>query len=176
MPTNEVSNSGVSVTDTPTGNSPQQYPPAGLLRRLAAMIYDSLLLMGISLCYGALAVAFEKMVLGFDVESGSATPGTGFQIGWVVVIIVFFTFFWRRGGQTLGMRSWRVQVLNKDGSYLTITQCLMRCCLAPLSLGLAGIGYLWCVWDKEGQTLHDKFSRSCVIVLPKVKKEKLGFK
>lgn len=156
------------ITNTSSSNT---YPPAGLLRRLIAMVYDSLLLMAVSFVYGTLMVGLYQWL--FRPTSDDITIGQQwwFQLGWVGLVSGFFTYFWRHGGQTLGMRAWRIQVVNRDGSILSISQCILRCLLAPLSMAAAGFGYLWCLWDSEGQTLHDKASRSLVIVLPKPEKK-----
>lgn len=146
-------------------------PNAGLLRRLAAMVYDSLLVMAVGMAYGALVLLFQVKGLGVTLEEGEkANMGTPGFIGLVAVICLFFCLFWRRGGQTLGMRAWRLQIIGDDGLKPSWQACLLRCSLAPLSLIAAGLGYWWCLLDKQSSTLHDRLSHSRVVVLPKRKK------
>jgi len=146
-------------------------PNAGLLRRLAAMVYDSLLVMAVSMAYGALVLLIQVKVLGATFAEGEkAQMGTPGFIGLVAVICLFFCLFWRRGGQTLGMRAWRLRIIGDNGLKPSWQSCLLRCALAPLSLVAAGLGYWWCLLDKQSSTLHDRLSHSRVVVLPKQKK------
>jgi hypothetical protein len=48
----------------------------------------------------------------------------------------------------------------------------LRCLLAPLSMAILGIGYLWCLVDKQGNCLHDIYSNTKVVLLPKRSKAK----
>ncbi len=158
----------------PTSHSttkPSQYKPANLFKRLAAMTYDFLLLAGLSFGYGAFGLLARTLFFPASVSAVASNsfepPGIIFKLGWFFLIGVFFVFFWHRGGQTLGMRSWRIRVINKDGTNISVLQGIIRCCIAPLSLLLGGIGYFWCLFDKDGQTIHDKLSKSVVIQLEK---------
>lgn len=146
--------------------------PAGLFRRLAAMVYDSLLLLGLSFVYGGLfAVSIPNWLADEPVPLGELAYGPlgrlFFQLGWLALIVGFFTYFWRHGGQTLGMRAWRLKVQTPDGQTISYQQCLLRCLLAALSMALAGLGYVWCLFDPQRQTLHDRLTHTQVIVLPK---------
>ncbi|MGH1469702.1 MAG: RDD family protein [Cellvibrionaceae bacterium] len=165
---------GDSTESNPTSLSRSkevsEFKPANLLKRLAAISYDFMLLTGLSFGYGAFALLaryfFFPDTVDTNAVTGFAPPGIIFKVGWFLLIALFFIFFWHRGGQTLGMRAWKIRVINKNGTNISIVQGFIRCCLAPLSFGLAGIGYLWCLFDTEGQTLHDKLSKSVVIQLP----------
>ena len=156
------------MTSTPTS-----YPAASLWRRLAAMIYDTLIVMAVAMGYGALFIAIKYRFLAPPLLEGErATMGTPGFIGLIAVIFLFFSFFWHRGGQTVGMRAWRLQVLRPDGDFPDWGQCLLRCLVAPFSLTLAGAGYFWCLIDQQGQSWHDKASGTLVIELPKPEKKK----
>ncbi|MEJ2418290.1 MAG: RDD family protein [Exilibacterium sp.] len=155
-------------------NNPNDYPAARPLRRLAALFYDSLLVAAISIVYGAAAVALRVLLLAGtaieEIEAGSpAVGGIWFQCGWLVTIVIFFSYFWHRGGQTLGMKAWRLRLTSADPSLANPawSQCLLRCLVGPISLLCAGIGYLWCYIDKNGRSLHDRLTKTQVIVLPK---------
>lgn len=146
--------------------------PAGLFRRLAAMVYDSLLLLGLSFVYGGVfAVSIPNWLADEPVPLGELAYGPVgrlfFQLGWLALLVGFFTYFWRRGGQTLGMRAWRLQVQTPEGGIISYQQCLLRCALAPLSMAAFGLGYLWCLFDPQRQTLHDRLTKTRVVTLPK---------
>ena len=139
------------------------YPP--LWRRFAAIVYDCLPLFAVSMAYGAIFITVNKLL--FQSTTDNAT-GLLFQCGWALTLIGFFCYFWRRGGQTLGMRAWRLRLVQRDKlTRVTYQQCLLRCLFATLSLLLMGVGYWWSLIDKNRQTLHDRLTKTQVVLLPK---------
>jgi uncharacterized RDD family membrane protein YckC len=87
------------------------------------------------------------------------------------VNLFFFIFFWRKAGQTIGMRAWRLKLIDATtGEPPSLQQCLLRCALAPVSIVVLGMGYWWCWFDREGRTIHDRLTKTRVIVLPKIKR------
>jgi uncharacterized RDD family membrane protein YckC len=143
---------------------------AGVLRRFAAMTYDSLLLMAISMGYYGLAVLINVLLQGQPPEGQKIEWGHWNILvfsGWLFVLGYFFCFFWRKSGQTLGMRAWRMKVVTQELTLISTTQSIVRCLLAPISLLLFGFGYFWRWFDAEQLTLHDRLSKTRVIVLPK---------
>ncbi|NIB41538.1 RDD family protein [Pseudomaricurvus alkylphenolicus] len=148
-------------------------PTANLWRRLAAMIYDSLVLMAVAMAYGALFLSIKHTLLGIELGEGEkANLGEAGFVGLVLVLEGFYWFFWCRGGQTLGMRAWRIQVRNVAGGPVQITQALVRGLVGPFSFALAGMGYFWALIDKEGRSWHDAASQTHVVQLPKPEKKK----
>ena len=92
---------------------------------------------------------------------------------------LFYVWCWRKTGQTLGMKSWRLQLQGLNSQDQNQVQqlpgwkeCWLRCLLAPLSMAIFGIGYLWCLVDKQGNCLHDIYSNTKVVLLPKKSKAK----
>jgi uncharacterized RDD family membrane protein YckC len=145
----------------PPVNAPADQPrPAGLLRRLAAMCYDALLLAAIFLVAGFVALAFTG---GEAVPSGSVW----FQAYLVLIAMLFLCGFWTHGGQTLGLRSWRLRVESADGGPVDARQALLRFAIAPLALAPAGLGLLWLLVDPERRAWHDRLSGTRVVLLPK---------
>ena len=139
------------------------YP--SLWRRFAAIVYDCLLLFAISMAYGGMCIAFSKMLFPSATDT---VHGIFFQLGWTLTLMGFFCYFWRRGGQTLGMRAWRLRLVQQDGStIITYRQCLFRCLFATLSLLLLGIGYWWSLVDRDRQTLHDRLTGTRTVLLLK---------
>ncbi len=136
------------------------YPP--LWRRFAAIGYDFLLLLGVSVGYTLVYLMIAKAI-GVDIEQ----PRTAdFYVGLFLMFMGFFCFFWLREGQTLGMKVWRLKVVGA-GQPLKLKHCIVRLILAPLSLAAAGIGYWWSLFDGNKQTLHDKLSGTQTILLDK---------
>ncbi len=133
--------------------------PPGLLRRLAAMGYDALLLGAILILAGALVV----LPLGKAVATGSL----GFQIFLLAVIYGFFVGFWVFGGQTLGMRAWRLRVVREDGTALTLRDASLRFVAAGLSWACLGLGFLWVLLDPQQRAWHDRLSRTRLILVDK---------
>jgi uncharacterized RDD family membrane protein YckC len=138
------------------------YPPAGLFRRLMAMFYDSLLLLSTLLVATALVMLFTRGTLSYH--------NPFFRTFMFLICFSFYNWFWLHGGQTLGMRAWRLRVQRRDGRPITIWQGLLRFMLAIPSLALAGLGFFWMLVDREHLTLYDRFSGTEMVVLPKQQK------
>jgi len=110
--------------------------PASLARRVGAIVYD------------ALAVTAIVMVVGLLCQlatAGHVTEGT--HIAWWyqplqgLVVAAYFLVSWTRGGQTLGMRPWRIHLATLDGQRVTPARALLR--LAVGALPLFGLGLFW---------------------------------
>lgn len=139
---------------------------AGLGRRLAAAAYDLLLVLGL-LVLGSAAVTLPVgLILG--PEASKNLGNNPLFIGWLALIpAVFFIGFWLRGGQTLGMRAWRIRLISSDGAPITFRQAVIRYLSAILSWALLGLGFLWSLLDPERRTWHDRLSKTRLIVLEK---------
>ena len=99
---------------------PELILPAPLWRRLAAAIYDGLLLVALWMVTLLLVCLPLNAVLGLEAGNAmnrSLLLATG---------LGFFVWFWTRGGQTLGMRAWRLQVRRNDGALLRIPVAVVR--------------------------------------------------
>jgi uncharacterized RDD family membrane protein YckC len=129
---------------------------ASLLRRLAALAYDGLLLAGLAFVFTLL------VVLGRGARV--VAPQTWwFDACLLAIAMLFYVGFWTHGGQTLGMRAWRIRVISRDGEPLSATQAIARFFAAWLAALPAGLGYWWRIWDAEGRCWHDRLSRTRVI-------------
>jgi uncharacterized RDD family membrane protein YckC len=150
---------------------PSEQPASpGVLRRFAAMTYDSLLLLAVIMAYGALVLALKLLLQGPMVDEGRVYEGYWGVVvfaGLIGTIAAFFCYFWRRSGQTLGMRSWRMRLVDRQLQPPSLQQCLLRCLLASISLAALGLGYFWRWFDPMGYTFHDRFSGTQVVLLEK---------
>lgn len=140
---------------------PKDLPTAGLLRRIGAMCYDSLLLAAILLVAGFIPLLF------LGSESLTGLTRSFFQTYLFIIIFMFYAWFWTHGGQTLGMRAWRLRIQNDDGTAINWSQAVLRFMCAMVSWGLFALGFLWIIVDPKKLAWHDRFSNSKVVLLPK---------
>ena len=85
----------------------------------------------------------------------------------VVTVMGFFCSFWLKSGQTLGMQAWRIKLASFSGARATPRQAVVRCFGALLSFACFGLGYLWCLVDRNGRYWHDYLSGTELVLLPK---------
>ncbi len=147
-------------------SSSDALPIAGLFRRLGAMLYDVMLIVGLLFAYAACVLGIVNWQVGISDELNLG-ESLLFRLGAAATIIGFYTFFWLRGGQTLGMRAWRLKVAKADGSAMDLPSCMLRLATGTISLLVFGLGYFWCLIDHNNLTLHDRFSMTVVVVMPK---------
>lgn len=134
-------------------------PPAGFVRRLLAIVYDLILLLAV------LYVAMGALLL---ITAGAANqPGSPWLSAYLLLVsFIFYGWFWIKGGQTLGLRSWRLRVEEGDGRPLTWGVAMLRFSLGLLTCLPLGIGFLWMLLDRERRTLYDRLSGTRVVLLP----------
>ena len=154
----------MSATDPATGGSPAP-EPAGLLRRLGAMLYDGLLLLGVLM----VATALFLPLTGGEAVDPRLNPLLDLVYRSVLLLVVvwFFGVFWTLRGQTLGMVSWRIRVEREDGTLLGWGDTLRRLGWALVSLLPLGLGFVWILFDPGRRAWHDRLSRTRVVVVPK---------
>ena len=138
----------------------------GLLRRLAAIAYDALLVA--ALLFLA-TIPFIALRGGEAVEIGDNTI---YRAVLVIVVYAFFVGFWTRPGRTLGMQSWGLQLETTDGQRPSIGRASVRFLAALLSWAPAGLGFLWQLWDPDRLTWHDRISGTRIVHYPKAGKRK----
>lgn len=131
--------------------------PAHLLRRLGAICYDAMLLIAVLFVAGLpLPLIPEPLRLEPWVRYATFTY-------LLLVSFVFFGWFWTHGGQTLGMRAWRIRVIDDQQGELTWKLAWRRFAWSIISWALLGIGFLWSLFDAERRALHDRFSGTRLI-------------
>jgi uncharacterized RDD family membrane protein YckC len=134
--------------------------PAPFLVRIAAMIYESLLVT---------AVVFIA-ALPFLYLAGSAEAGwrhLAFQLYLLGILFAYFSVFWLRSGQTLSMKTWRIRLIDRSGGPITFRQAVLRFFLALLGLLLAGAGFWWALFDRDRQFLHDRIAGTRLVRVPR---------
>lgn len=142
------------MTPLPAGQ-PQTYY-ASFSRRLASLLYESLLLAAI------LFVATFVFLSLF----GSATeqPKRYFlQLYLWLIAAGYFFSCWLRGGQTLAMRTWDIRLVDRTGATISLQQAIKRYLLATVGLMFFGAGFLWALFDREALFLHDRLT-GCQLV------------
>lgn len=140
-------------------------PAAGLSRRLLALLYDLLLLVALWLLTTALLLA----ATGGQLAARDRPLWELYLLrsALVGVTFLFCAGFWTHGGQTLGMRAWRLKLESADGRPVSWSQAARRFAAAGLALAPAGLGYLWVLIDREHRAWHDRLSGTRVVLLPK---------
>ncbi|HET8698110.1 MAG TPA: RDD family protein [Gammaproteobacteria bacterium] len=141
--------------------TPQPSQPAGLARQLAALAYDWLLI-------GALVFVFMLVLFIARDAHGDGPPGKELvRIAVIVVAALFYCVFWTHGGQTVGMRAWRIRLVNRGGGPVAWKAALLRFFAAWLSALPLGLGYWWYLVDRRRRTWHDVLSGTAVVRTPK---------
>lgn len=165
---------------TPVGG--EGVPPraaAPIARRLAAMVYEGLV------------VAAILLLAGFPFAGAATARFDGltrhlFQAYLVFVLGLYFVWCWRRGGQTLPMKAWKLRVVDAHGRPLAITRATLRYALAALAFGSSAVGtivllryprelaawlalapglvtLLWSAVDRDRQFLHDRLAGTRIV-------------
>jgi uncharacterized RDD family membrane protein YckC len=135
--------------------------PAHLGWRLLAMLYDSLPVIALWFVVGALALLIRG---GEPVTPWSAAFWLQNLALWAVTGL-YLVHSWHHGGQTLGMRPWRLQVVDEDGRPPTLTMLWTRYAWATLSLALFGVGLLWSLVEGQRRSWHDLASATRLVRL-----------
>jgi uncharacterized RDD family membrane protein YckC len=136
---------------------------AGFGRRVAALLYDCVLLAALLVIYTSGAV-----FLNHSVAVEPKTVGAWFylyQAGLVGVIAGYYLINWTRSGQTLGMRAWHLRAVTESGKRMALKAAALRFVLGVLAWAPAALGVLWLYVDPERLALHDRLSKTRVVHL-----------
>ena len=146
-----------STLDTQSGK--QAY--TGLFRRLFAIFYDCFLLIAILFIVSAIATALN---------SGSAIEPSDplyplFALTIFGLSYLYFAWFWIHGGQSLGMKTWKIQLCSSDDTKVNWRIAAIRYFCAIFSWSIVGLGFLWALFDKKRRCWHDLASHTFLIDL-----------
>lgn len=137
----------------------QALPTAGLARRLASLVYEALLLAALLIVASfPLAPLLQALP-----QPWSRLLNQGFLLG---LIGLYLVWFWRHGGQTLAMKTWRLRLVSQGGGPVRLGQAWLRYVLAVLGLAGLGVGFLWALWDRDRQFLHDRVAGTRIVHSP----------
>ena len=141
-----------------------------------AMVYDFLLLLAILFCYSML-YAFITVVIsseiGNDIQHVSNNDvihelepiplGWPYLVGVFALYAAFYIYFWYRPRQTLGMKAWKLSVVNVNAEPVSLAQCVRRFFAAIISVGVFGLGYFIILIDPEKRSWHDRLSNTRIV-------------
>ena len=136
------------------------HPTASLRTRLAAMIYELLLVLAV-----LFVASFVFISLSGDAQSG--WKHIAYQFFLLGVLFAYFITFWLRSGQTLAMKTWHIKLVDRDGALITLQRAALRFVLALLSLSLFGVSIIWALFDSDRQFLHDRLANTRLIYYKK---------
>ena len=127
-----------------------------LPRRLLAMFYDAFILLGLLILGSAVALPFGS-------TSKVAFHDFWFTLWLLMVCFAYLGICWRYAGLTVGMRAWRIKLVNSQGQRVSWLACVVRFIVGIVSLSVFGLGILWALVDKKNRTWHDLAARTLLI-------------
>lgn len=130
-----------------------------VFRRCLAFIYDTFLLIAVFFVVTSIVIAFNQ---------GQAFENLAFLAVLYAVGFLFFSWFWRHGGQTLGMQAWRIKVISETNEPLTYKQCIKRYVIGTI---LFGITLVIALFRPSKQGLHDTYSNTKIVLINKELKD-----
>lgn len=131
----------------------QNNKPVGLIIRIGAMFYDSFLLAAVLFLAGVLIAPTFNITTEHPLY-----PLFIFYI--YLVAFIFFAWFWTHGGQTLGLKTWKLKLVSTNGGSVTWKQALFRYLASLLCWLSLGVGFLWCYTNKERLAWNDLWSKT----------------
>ncbi len=144
--------------------------PALVGWRLLALLYDLMPMLALWMLLST-AFTFGYTYLGRHAVSENIAPFSALQwLLWLCCWLatgVYAVTSWRRGGQTLGMRPWRLKVVDAGGAAPSTRALWQRYAVGTLSLLAGGLGFWWAWIDRDGLAWHDRASGTGMLRLPK---------
>ena len=145
-------------------------PAAFVGRRLLSLLYDLLPVLALWFLLSALFTAAFTF-LGHHDPHQNIAPFSALQwllwLGCWLLAGLYATTSWRRGGQTLGMRPWRIRVVARDGGAPSHGALWLRYAVGTVSLLAGGLGFWWAWVDRGRLAWHDRASGTRVVRVPK---------
>ena len=130
-------------------------------KQIACMVYDTLLLLSVLLAASAIAVTLNG---GKAFESGNPF----FMAYLLIVSFLFYGWFWKHGGQTLGMQSWKIKLVNRrNNAPVSWQQAGLRFIASLISLIPAGLGFWWQFLGQNNESWPDTISDTALQQLDK---------
>lgn len=187
-------------THQPPDSAGEMPKVAGVAVRLAAMLYDGMLILALLFFVSLVLIALGTNLLlpvGTRAQDAQVLPAWYQNLvltpSFVLTLIGFYGIFWRLAGQTLGMQSWRLKTVQRDGALLTwrrSVQRILAACVLPALCAMAGFAiyhdrvalllsaflgmlgnYLFAYVNKQGMALHDVLTDTVTLKMPKIQHE-----
>ena len=124
----------------------------GFLRRMCAVFYDALLLLAVLFFATAIALPFNGG-LSFSADQYY------FSLYLFAITYCFYVWFWVHG-ETLGLKAWKIKLCNLEGDNVNLREATIRFFAAILSWGCLGLGFFWCLFDRNKRSWHDHLSKT----------------
>jgi uncharacterized RDD family membrane protein YckC len=140
-----------------------QATPASLWLRLLAGVYDLLPLLGLWFTAAVLAL----LVTAGKLDTHRLADKLLVQALIVAAAAIYFIVSWLRGGQTIGMKPWRLRVVRADGAPLVMSRALIRFGVGIVSVAALGAGFWWALIDADKRAWHDIAAGTLVVRLHK---------
>jgi len=149
----------------------ETFPRAGFFKRLCVIVYDLLAVIAVAMLVTVINLFLLRLlenwglvsIAGFADHSSYLNHQWWFKLELVLVVWLFYAWFWYDGGQTIGMRAWRLRVQSTNGEKLTLKRTALRALYA-----LGGLGNLLVLFTpKVRLALQDKLTDTEVVVLSK---------
>ena len=155
----------------------------GFLKRITVIVYDGLLLVGVTMVgYALLFALLSILPAAFDRSIAGKTLKVVYLLS---VSFCFYGWFWTHGGQTLGMKVWNLYLVDRQGKFITWKMAALRYATALLSwLAIAGVlfyagierwyfaiglGFTWIIFDKNSLAWHDILTGTKIVYVAKDK-------
>lgn len=133
----------------------------GFFRRLAAIFYDWVLLIAVILVAVTLYTVATNLLFGENAAADLLKPLWAkllYQLYLVSVGCLFYIWFWTHGGQTLGLKVWKLKIVDFNLQPVSTRKALLRLLLAVASCIPLGLGLVWQLFDRQKMTLYDRWS------------------
>jgi uncharacterized RDD family membrane protein YckC len=175
-----------STATKPVAASPSPRAPAPLVRRLAALVYESLLLGAVLLLAGFLS-ALPFTPAGDSAIRPLQVPALPMRMLTLAVAFgaaaLYFGWCWTGGRRTLPMKTWRMRLVRADGRAVDLRTVALRyaaawigpalavaayAALAPtghprLAPWLLLFNYAWAFVDRDRRFLHDRIAGTRIV-------------
>ncbi|MEO5699694.1 MAG: RDD family protein [Casimicrobiaceae bacterium] len=175
-----MSGEGGTLAGAPTASALR---PASVRRRLAALVYEALLLAAVLFIAGFVLLPLTPRTPGATTIAVPGPPVRAASFGVVVAVLgLYCTWFWSRGRRTLAMKTWQLRLVTDAGVALASSQALRRylagwigpalalATYLPLhayayagadgrwALAFLGVNFAWAAVDRDRKFLHDRLA------------------
>ncbi|GAB4437066.1 MAG: RDD family protein [bacterium] len=145
-----------------------EHKRAGFFSRLLAFTIDMLILNALFLIISFILDFFLSYLFQYigitDEDFSYKVIGSIIYFTCVLVMFFYFTYSTHRTGMTIGKKVLGIKVVNEYGQNPEISEAIKREVFGKMLSGLfMGLGFIWALFDKKNQALHDKIAKTYVI-------------